>query len=383
MTDQNKKIVFISYSHADTNFVNSFASLLLDFDLQVWKDSKDIPIGGNILKSVYEGIKNTSHFCCIISSSSIKSAWVEEELSYAKIRRLQDRSLAIVPVLIEAVEIPDFLKAYRCAHLENRDMSLKNLEFIMVLQAFGVNLKEDAPRIITGPERKLLLKRCTHLRNTIVQFREWIGRFQESYERYRKAKRVSRHIWVRDYGSPRSGIGFKGSRQYRGRKAILNPAYSSYEINSSRAAATSALISLRTAASDVVASIKSLTQAGEAAGLNMSGGLGGRLSPSDEGLWISLLDALDLASGMARTISDKLDDEVAEEGEDDGHEEEDEADEDHEVDEEDREDKKDALTELWWVSEKLPRWITSIPRMEASLEGAIAMLAYWGRFDPE
>lgn len=172
-----KHVVFISYSQKDIDFVNTFAALLQRFGLNVWKDSKDIPIGGNIPKGIYEGIKNSSHFCCIISKSSIQSAWVEEELSYAKMRQLNDRTLQIVPILIDSVSIPDFVSAYRCAHLENRDLSLKNPEFIMVLQAFGVNISTEDIHVVTGKTRLALLEQGHKLKSEVTEFREHCGIF--------------------------------------------------------------------------------------------------------------------------------------------------------------------------------------------------------------
>ena len=105
--------VFISYSSKDQDFVNTFAALLQTFNLNVWKDSKSIPVGSNILKNVYGGIKSSSHFCCIISHSSVESAWVEDEISYFKMIQFKNPHLQIVPVIINYVEIPDYLKAYR------------------------------------------------------------------------------------------------------------------------------------------------------------------------------------------------------------------------------------------------------------------------------
>jgi len=110
-------LVFISYSHRDSEFVNRLAALLISYDLNVWKDSKDLPIGGNIPKNIYHGIKSSSHFCCIISEASVESQWVEEELSFAKMRQLDNRELMIVPILISDVEVPDYVKAYRYANL--------------------------------------------------------------------------------------------------------------------------------------------------------------------------------------------------------------------------------------------------------------------------
>src|SRR5687768_1523457 len=169
MTNRTQRIVFISYSHDDTDFVNLFGSLLLHLDIQIWKDSKDLPIGSEILGSLYEAVKNASHFCCIISSSSVKSRWVKKELSYAKRRRLDGSDLAIVPILIDEVEIPDYVKSYRCARLASGTLSLDNPELIITLRTLGVDLA-DAPRIITGQKRRRLLGSCAALREIIIHF---------------------------------------------------------------------------------------------------------------------------------------------------------------------------------------------------------------------
>lgn len=178
--------VFISYSHEDLDFVNQLAALLISCDLNVWKDTKDISIGGNIPKTIYEGIKSASHFCCVISKSSVQSAWVEEELSYAKVRQLGDQSLQIVPILIDVVEIPDYLKAYRCAHLQNRDLSLNNLELIMVLRAFGVNLRARITHILTGTPREEMLSCCKTLSHEIYKLRDRMEVYDKIREEYRR-----------------------------------------------------------------------------------------------------------------------------------------------------------------------------------------------------
>lgn len=178
--------VFISYSHEDADFVNQLASLLVSCDLNVWKDTKDISVGGNIPKAIYEGIKGASHFCCVISKSSVQSAWVEEELSYAKVRQLADQSLQIVPILIDEVEIPDYLKAYRCAHIQNRDLSLDNPEMTMVMRAFGVQLSARITHILTGDLREVMLSGCKALRQEIYRLRDRMGVYDRVREEYKQ-----------------------------------------------------------------------------------------------------------------------------------------------------------------------------------------------------
>jgi len=60
--------VFISYAHADTPFVVEFAQLLVSLGVPFWRDAKDLAIGANLSKSIYEGIKASSHFCCVLST---------------------------------------------------------------------------------------------------------------------------------------------------------------------------------------------------------------------------------------------------------------------------------------------------------------------------
>ncbi len=385
VTEQQKRIVFISYSHEDTAFVNLFAGLLLHFDIQFWKDSKDISVGGPILKSIYDGIKNTSHFCCIISSASVKSPWVEEELTYAKHRNIEDPSLSLVPILIDPVDIPDYIKTHKVAHLENRDLSLDNPETIMILRAFGVEFREKT-RIITGPKRRIFLKRCRQLRLNFTEFRDWLDTFEKRYEEYKRLSLVRPQIMVRN--PVRRGFGEASSML--GPQSIPNPAYNKWAIDRAHNGAANALMNLRQSALKQLKLIGMVRRAGEAAGVEMTGGLGGRLLPSDVNLWGSLVDALDLARYVSETIYGKRvsiedepdepidnieaarDEDELEDGDDTGEEEDSEA-----------QENLKSLSGVWWVSEKLPRWNATLPRVEAALEGVIGILANWGNFDSD
>jgi hypothetical protein len=172
-------LVFISYSHRDSEFVNRLAALLISYDLNVWKDSKDLPIGGNIPKNIYHGIKSSSHFCCIISEASVESQWVEEELSFAKMRQLDNRELMIVPILISDVEVPDYVKVYRYANLQDRNLSPTNPEVGRMMRAFGVALSGRLTHVILGPAREKLLIACKELSVSLWNFRDHVLVFEK------------------------------------------------------------------------------------------------------------------------------------------------------------------------------------------------------------
>jgi len=383
MTNQTQRIVFISYSHVDKDFVNLFGSLLLNLDIQIWKDTRDLPVGSEILNSLNEGVKNASHFCCIISSSSVKSLWVRQELDYAKQRQLDGSDLAIVPIVIDEVEIPDYVNLYRCARLNSSVLSLDNPELIMTLRALGADLA-DAPRIITGQKRRRLLTSCARFQERMIHFRQKLLTFQERYNAYRTASLVPREILVRDTSSTRRGFGLR-ARKSSGRKFVYNPAHA--KIKPARDQARSALINLMESSSWVPDPIKNVKEALQNAGLSKSDdeatlselslpGVEGKFSSNDTYLWARLEDALEMASTISRAIYKMPHDE----------DEEDEEDEDDEGDKAidwAREVGGDELDKLWWTHEKLPRWIRSISTIEATLENVIGTLDYWGRFDSD
>lgn len=376
MINQTPRFVFISYSHADSDFVNILDSLLGHLDIQTWKDSKDLNIGGEILGSLKEAIERVTHFCCIISSSSVKSSWVTLELDFAEQRKRETSGFTIVPILIDEVEIPDYLASYRCARLQTKSLSLSDPELIMTLRAFGVDLAE-APRIITGQKRRRLLSSCRLLQGRLNHLRPKLGTFQESYKAYRTAKLVPRTITIRD-STPRR-IGF-GIRKSSGRKSVYNPAYSQIKITRNRA--RFALVDLRESSSWVPARLKGVKQALQHAGLSRSAdedtlsraslpGVEGMFSSSDTYMWAKLDGALDDALIICRTICKVPRDEDTENDEDD------------EGSDWGRDDRWDQLKGLWWTDEKLPRWIRSIATITATLHEVIGTLDYWGKFDSD
>jgi TIR domain len=327
VTSDDKRVVFISYSHRDSGFVNEFAATLLRYDLQIWKDSKDIPIGGNIPKSIYGGIKNASHFCCIISASSVKSTWVEEELSFAKIRQLGDSGLRIIPILIDKVEIPDYVTAYLCAHLEDRNLAIANPEFLKVLKAFGTDLEEYARNLITGKHREALLAACEKLQADLALFREILGNFRTAYIRYQTA------ISNRGYDPP-EGIDRRGTGNVQSRPTTYG---SDYLIKNELMGVTTILMRLKVDASDVQASLELVRKVWDEADP-------ARKVSTLLGL---LYDSLDRVSYISRTVAAAP-------------------------------DEKD-----WWIREKLSAWVEHLAASEISVGSAITLLRSWASFDPK
>jgi hypothetical protein len=96
-----KPQVFISYAHEDSSAVDSLRNSLVKAGYQTWIDREGIAGGEAWMDKVPVAIKDSRFFVLVISTSSIKSKWVEKELKFAS-----KNELAILPVLLTSVKLP-------------------------------------------------------------------------------------------------------------------------------------------------------------------------------------------------------------------------------------------------------------------------------------
>ena len=98
--------IFLSHSSKDKGFVARLYEALSLEGVETFLDDRDIMVGDDIRQLIEQGISEATHLVYVISSSSLNSKWVQEELSIAKFRALSDGGLRILPVLIEDLILP-------------------------------------------------------------------------------------------------------------------------------------------------------------------------------------------------------------------------------------------------------------------------------------
>lgn len=102
--------VFISYSHADKEFVDKLAIQLVREKVHVWLDRWELHVGDSLITKVQEAISGASALLVILSNASVASEWCKKELNSALIRELEERRVVILPILIEDCAVPLFLR---------------------------------------------------------------------------------------------------------------------------------------------------------------------------------------------------------------------------------------------------------------------------------
>src|SRR5258708_990250 len=109
MTDDCKPTndgVFISYNHSDREVAERIVSLLVLNGIEVWWDEWNVLVGDSIYTRVCEGVTGSRYMAVLLSKRSLESRWVQEELDLAKVRELESRSVVILPLRLEAIELP-------------------------------------------------------------------------------------------------------------------------------------------------------------------------------------------------------------------------------------------------------------------------------------
>lgn len=102
--------VFLSHTHADKPFARKLAASLRASGHGVWIDEAEINIGDSLIEKIREGLDEVDYVAAILSSASIESPWVTRELDIASNREIEEGRVVLLPILVEQVTLPGFLK---------------------------------------------------------------------------------------------------------------------------------------------------------------------------------------------------------------------------------------------------------------------------------
>lgn len=106
----SRKKLFLSYSHADEEFVGQLATALMSQGQDVWIAKWELSAGDSLVDRIFrDGLGEAAAVAVVLSKHSVLSAWVREEMSVALIRRIEDQT-RVIPILKEDVEIPTALR---------------------------------------------------------------------------------------------------------------------------------------------------------------------------------------------------------------------------------------------------------------------------------
>lgn len=105
----DRPTVFLSHSSKDKPFVSRLATDLKSKGVPVWFDQWELKVGDSLSERIEHGVSQSGWLAVVISNNSVNSDWVRKELRAAQARELRDKSVFVLPIIIDNCEIPLFL----------------------------------------------------------------------------------------------------------------------------------------------------------------------------------------------------------------------------------------------------------------------------------
>lgn len=94
---------FISYSRKDEVFVQKLYKDLQNKRIRCWLDQEDLKIGDKIRKTIHESIRIYDKLLIVLSSESINSEWVEDEVNTALDKERKNKMTCLFPIRIDDI----------------------------------------------------------------------------------------------------------------------------------------------------------------------------------------------------------------------------------------------------------------------------------------
>ncbi len=98
--------VFICHASEDKPSARTIGLHLRQAGAKVWLDEWEIKVGDSIVEKINDGLSEATHLLLLLSTTSVEKPWVKKEFSSALMRQLSDKSISVLPILIDSCNIP-------------------------------------------------------------------------------------------------------------------------------------------------------------------------------------------------------------------------------------------------------------------------------------
>lgn len=102
--------IFISYNHSDKDTAESLAKILVQAKQNVWIDQWELNAGDSLIEKIEEALGGADAILVLLSKNSTQSEWCKKELRSGLVRELEEKSVLVIPIVLDDCEIPLFLR---------------------------------------------------------------------------------------------------------------------------------------------------------------------------------------------------------------------------------------------------------------------------------
>lgn len=123
--------IFLSHNSKDKPFVRKLANDLRRQGFYVWVDEAEIKLGDSLIEKIREGLDRVEYVGVVLSQNSINSEWVKKEIDIAMNQEIEGKRVKVLPIMLEKVDPPFFLKGKLYADFTSDDQYANGLEMIV------------------------------------------------------------------------------------------------------------------------------------------------------------------------------------------------------------------------------------------------------------
>lgn len=102
--------IFISYNHSDKDFAEALALNLVRARQNVWIDKWELNAGDSLIERIENALGDADAILVLLSKTSVQSEWCKKELRSGLVRELEEKSVLVIPLVLDDCKIPLFLK---------------------------------------------------------------------------------------------------------------------------------------------------------------------------------------------------------------------------------------------------------------------------------
>lgn len=163
---------FICHASKDQDrFVTDFARRLVGNGVNAWYAKWEMNAGDKLIRRVFEeGIGNTDNLIIVLSKNSVTSPWVIEEIDAGFVRRVVEKNIRLIPVVIDKnCKIPVALQSTLYVRIE--DLASYEAELDQIVAAiFGLSDKPELGSVPAHAQSQLVgIPKLARLDNIVLR----------------------------------------------------------------------------------------------------------------------------------------------------------------------------------------------------------------------